>query len=568
MDKTIRCQYKPWLKHYEKGVSKKIEFEKAFLHEFLEKSAGKFPDKTALIFQGYKVTYRELNDMANRFAACLIDFGIDKGDSVAILLPNSIPCVVSYYAILKLGGIVVMNNPMYSDRELNHQFNDAGAKVLITLDLLADRMITLRPETTIKQIVYTSIGDYLPFAKNLLFKFVAKKKKLAADVSPYRNVYRWKEVLNRYSPKLPDVKLSIDDIAMYQYTGGTTGISKGVMLSHSNLSIQVQQIASWFPEFSKSDEIMLGCLPFFHVFGLSAAMNWAIFMGWPNVLVPKPHPAALLETIRKFKPTIVPFVPTMIIGMLNHPDINKTDMTCIKGCFSGSAPIPVEVIRNFENKTGAIVVEGFGLTEASPITHINPFGGSKRKVGSIGLPVPNTKCKIVDLNDSNTEIPAGETGELVIKGPQVMNGYWGKPEETAQTLKDGWLHTGDIAKMDEEGYFYIVDRKKDMIISGGFNVYPRDIEEVFYENPKVQEACCIGIPHLSRGEAAKVFVVLKKGESATAKELIEFCKPRLSRYKLPTEIEFRKELPKTNIGKIARKDLKAEMLKIGLPEER
>ena len=566
MDKEIKCQYKPWLKHYEKGVSEKIEFEEAFLHEFLERSAGKFPDKTALIFQGYKVTYRELNDMANRFAACLIDFGIDKGDSVAILLPNSIPCVVSYYAILKLGGIVVMNNPMYSDRELNHQFNDAGAKVLITLDLLADRMITLRPETTIKQIVYTSIGDYLPFAKNLLFKFVAKKKKLAADVSPYRNVYRWKEVLNRYSPKLPDVKLSIDDIAMYQYTGGTTGISKGVMLSHSNLSIQVQQIASWFPEFSKSDEIMLGCLPFFHVFGLSAAMNWAIFMGWPNVLVPKPHPAALLETIRKFKPTIVPFVPTMIIGMLNHPEINKTDMTCIKGCFSGSAPLPVEVIRNFEDKTGAIVVEGFGLTEASPITHINPFGGSKRKVGSIGLPVPNTKCKIVDLNDSNAEIPAGETGELVIKGPQVMNGYWGKPEETAQTLKNGWLHTGDIVRMDEDGYFYIVDRKKDMIISGGLNVYPRDIEEVFYENPKVQEACCIGIPHPDRGETAKVFVVLKEGESATAKELIEFCKPRMAIYKLPTEIEFRKELTKTNIGKIARKDLKAEMLNIGLPE--
>ena len=558
MDKEIRCHNKPWLKHYEKGVSEEIEFEEAFLHEFLERSAGKFPDKTALIFQGYKITYRELNDMVNQFAACLIDFEIDKGDRVAILLPNSIPCVVSYYAILKIGGIAVMNNPMYSDRELNHQFNDAGAKVLITLDLLANRMITLRPETTIKQIVYTSIGDYLPFAKNLLFKFVAKKKKLAADVSPYRDVYRWKEVLNRYSPKLPDGKLSIDDIAMYQYTGGTTGISKGVMLSHSNLSIQVQQIASWFPEFSKNDEIMLGCLPFFHAFGLSAAMNWAIFMGWPNVLVLKPQPAALLETIRKFKPTIVPFVPTMIIGMLSHPDINKTDMTCIKGCFSGSAPISVEVIKKFEDKTGAIIVEGFGLTEASPITHINPFGGSKRKVGSIGLPVPNTKCKIVDLNDSNTEIPAGETGELVIRGPQVMNGYWGKPEETAQTLKDGWLHTGDIAKMDEEGYFYIIDRKKDMIISGGFNVYPRDIEEVFYENPKVQEACCIGIPHPGRGEAAKVFVVLKEGKSATAKELIEFCKPRIARYKLPTEIEFRKKLPKTNIGKIARKDLKAE----------
>ena len=556
MGKEIRYQDKPWLNQYEKGVSEKIEFEETFLHEFLERSAGKSPDKTALIFQGYKVTYRELNDMANRFAACLIDFGIDKGDSVAILLPNVIPCVVSYYAILKIGGIVVMNNPLYSDRELNYQFNDAGAKALITLDLLADRMINLRPETKIRKIFYTSIGDYLPFPKNLLFKFVAKKKKLAADVNPSKDVYRWKEILNRYSPELPDVKLSIDDIAMYQYTGGTTGISKGVMLSHSNLSTQVQQIASWFPAFNKSNEIMLGCLPFFHVFGLSAAMNWAIFMGWPNVLVPKPRPAPLLKTIRKFRPTIVPLVPTMIISMLNHPDINKTDMTCIKGWFSGSAPLPVEVIKNFEDKTGAIIVEGFGLTEASPITHINPFVADKRKVGSIGLPVPNTKCRIVDLNDSNTEISAGEAGELLIKGPQVMKGYLDKPEETAQTLIDGWLHTGDIAKMDEEGYFYIVDRKKDMIISGGLNVYPRDIEEVFYENSKVQDACCIGIPHPTRGEAAKVFVVLKEGENATAGELIEFCKHRLARYKLPTEIEFRKELPKTNVGKVARKDLK------------
>ncbi len=567
MGKEIRYQDKPWLNHYEKGVSEKIEFEEAFLHKFLERSASKSPDKTALIFQGYNVTYRELNDMVNRFAACLIDSGIDKGDSVAILLPNVIPCVVGYYAILKIGGIAVMNNPMYSDRELNHQLNDAGVKALITLDLLANRMINLRTKTKIRQIFYTSFGDYLPFPKNLLFKLGAKKKKLAADVSPSKDVYRWKDVLNRYSPKLPDVKLSFDDIAMYQYTGGTTGISKGVMLTHSNLSTQVQQIASWFPRFHKTDGIMLGCLPFFHAFGLSASMNWAIFMGWPNVLVPKPQPSLLLETIRKFKPTVVPFVPTMIIGMLNHPDINKTDMTCIKGCFSGSAPLPVEVIKSFEDKTGAIIVEGFGLTEASPITHINPFVGNKRKVGSIGLPMPNTRCRIVDLNDSNTEIPAGEAGELVIKGPQVMKGYLGMHEETAQTLIDGWLYTGDIAKMDEEGYFYIVDRKKDMIISGGLNVYPRNIEEVFYENPKVQEACCIGIPHPTRGEAAKVFVVLKEGESATEKELIEFCKPRIARYKLPTEIEFREELPKTNVGKVAKKDLKAEVMKSVSPKE-
>jgi long-chain acyl-CoA synthetase len=303
---------------------------------------------------------------------------------------------------------------------------------------------------------------------------------------------------------------------------------------------------------------MLGALPFFHVFGLTCAMNNAILMGWGHILVPKPQPEPLLEAIGKFKPTFAPLVPTMYIGMLNHPEINKIDMTSIKGCFSGSAPLPVEVIKDFEEITGAVIVEGFGLTETSPVTHINPFAGGKRKVGSIGIPISDTECRIVDLNDGKTDVPVGETGELLIKGPQIMKGYWNKPEETAETLTDGWLHTGDIAKMDEEGYFYIVDRIKDMIISSGYNVFPRDIDEVFYEHPKVVEACSIGIPHPTRGEVIKVFVVLKEGETVTQEELIEYCKDKLATYKLPAEIEFKKELPKTNVGKILRKDLRAE----------
>ncbi|MDH3568362.1 MAG: AMP-binding protein, partial [Desulfobacteraceae bacterium] len=374
--------------------------------------------------------------------------------------------------------------------------------------------IDLRSKTNIKQIIYTSIGDYLPFPKNLLFPLVAKKKNLAADVKSAENVFKWKTVLKKSSPNPPDVKLSFDDVSMYQYTGGTTGVSKGVMLTHGNLSKQVQQIGAWFPTFN-SNEIMLGALPFFHVFGLTTAMNLAVYLGWGDILVPKPQPEPLLEAIRKFKPTFAPLVPTMYIGILNHPNIDKIDLTSINGCFSGSAPLPVEVIRNFENKTGAVIVEGFGLTESSPVTHINPYAGGKRKVGSIGVPISDTDCRIVDLNDGETEVPVGESGELLVKGPQVMKGYWNKPDETANTLKDGWLYTGDIAKMDEEGYFYIVDRKKDMVISGGYNVYPRDIEEVLYENPMVQEAAVIGIPHPTRGESIKVFVVLKEGKTAT-----------------------------------------------------
>jgi long-chain acyl-CoA synthetase len=301
---------------------------------------------------------------------------------------------------------------------------------------------------------------------------------------------------------------------------------------------------------------MMGALPFFHVFGLTVSMNLAISAGWGNILIPKPQPEPLLENIKKFRPTFAPLVPTMYIGMLDHPDIDKVDLSCIKGCFSGSAPLPVEVIKNFEERTGAIIVEGYGLTESSPVTHVNPFAKDKRKVGSIGIPIPDTECRIVDLDEGKTDMPVGEPGELLIRGPQIMQGYRNRPDETAKTLEDGWLHTGDIATMDEEGYFYIVDRKKDMIISGGYNVYPRDIDEVFFENPKVVEACAVGIPHSTRGEAIKVFVVLKKGETATQEELIKYCDGKLAKYKLPTEIEFRDELPKSNVGKILRKDLR------------
>ena len=552
---------KPWLASYEKGVPEFVEYEDVCLPAFLERSAELFPDRSALNFQGYRIEFRQLKEMVDRFASALSAFGVNRGDRVALLLPNTIPCVAAYYAVLKIGAIVVMNNPLYSDRELDHQFNDSGAKLLVTLDLLGNRMIDLRPKTHIKQIVITSIGDYLPFPKNWLFPLVAKKKKLAADVKPADDVFTWKSVLADHQPNPPAVTLGFEDVAMYQYTGGTTGVSKGVMLTHANLSKNVQQCRAWFPTFKEGAEVMLGALPFFHVFGLTTAMNFAIYMGWEDILVPKPQPEQLLEAIGKYKPTFAPLVPTMYIGILNHANIDRTPLTSIKGCFSGSAPLPVEVIRDFEKRTGAVIVEGYGLTETSPVTHINPFAGGKRKAGSIGLPIPDTECRIVELNDGRTDLPTGETGELMVKGPQVMPGYWNKPDATAETLVDGWLHTGDIAQMDAEGYFYIVDRKKDMIISGGYNVYPRDIEEVFFEHPKVKEATAIGIPHPKRGEAVKVFIVLKEGATATQEEMIAFCHEKLAKYKWPTEVEFRTELPKSNVGKVLKKELRQKMRK-------
>jgi len=334
-----------------------------------------------------------------------------------------------------------------------------------------------------------------------------------------------------------------------------------VMLTHANLSTQVQQLAGWFHALEKGKGRMLGALPFFHAFGLSTAMNLSIYMGWVDILVAKPQPAFLLEAIRRFRPSFLVMVPTMYIGMLNHPDIRKTDMRCVECCVSGSAPFAVDAIHDFEKVTGTFVVEGFGLTETSPVTHINPCSKGARRVGSIGVPVPDTLARIVDLEDGVREMPVGELGELIIKGPQVMKGYRNMPGETAETLRDGWCYTGDIATMDEDGYFYITDHKKEMILSGGYNVYPVDVDEVFYENPKVKEACAIGIPDPRRGENIKVFVVLREGEAASQEEMIEFCRGKLATYKLPTEVDFRDSLPKSETGKILRSELRKEELK-------
>ena len=558
---SIKYEDKPWLKSYIPGVPEKMTYEQLCIPEFLERSAKNFPKTMALNFMGFTMNFRELDDMVNRFAAALTGFGIKKGDSVACILPNIIPCVAAYYGILRIGAIAVMNNPLYSDKELEHQLKDSESKVLITLDLLANRMIDLRPKTGVKQIIVTSIGNYLPFPKSLLFPLVAKKKKLAADVKKAADVYFWKDVIKSSKPTSQRVSLTFDDVAQYQYTGGTTGVSKGVILTHGNLSKNVQQMASWFPKMEKGKEVMLGALPFFHVFGLTASMNYAIHESWGNVLVPKPQPDPLFETFKKFKPSFVPMVPTMYIGLLSHPKIDTLDLSFVTGCFSGSAPLAVEVIKKFEEKTGALICEGFGMTESSPVTHVNPFAKGKPKPGSIGIPIPDTECRIVSIEDLKTDVPAGKSGEMIMRGPQVMKAYKGMPEETKNTLRDGWLHTGDIAQMDEDGYFYIVDRLKDMVISGGYNVYPREIDEVLYTHPKVQEACSIGIPHGTRGEAVKIFVVLKAGETATEKEILDFCKDKLATYKLPQEIEFRTDLPKSAVGKVLRKELRAEELK-------
>jgi long-chain acyl-CoA synthetase len=547
MDKT-------WLKFYHNEVPAEISFEKITLSDALVQTAQRFADKPALLFQGTTISFRELDNLVSRFASALVALGVQPGDKVALLMPNLVQMVVATYGAFRAGAVVVMNNPLYTDRELGHQYNDSDSKFLVSLDLLVPRMINLRQKTGIRKIVSCHIRDFLPFPLKQIFPFVKKRMHLKTPAAT--DVFEFMDLLKKHGPMSDPPKLEWDDTAVLLYTGGTTGVSKGVELTHANLSCNVQQCGSWFPDFELGGEILVGCLPFFHSFGMTAAMNIGIYYGWADVLIPKPEPKPILDAIDKYKATFIPAVPTLYNGMINFPGLKKYSLKSLKGCFSGGAPLPMETLKDFEKLTGAQICEGYGLTEASPVTHVNPYG-AKTKPGTIGVPIPNTDAKLVELDDFNKEITTpGEPGELCLKGPQVMKAYINCPDETAIALRDGWLLTGDIATVDEEGYFSIVDRKKDLIISGGFNIYPRDVDEVLFEHPKVLEACAIGVPDQYSGERIKAYVVLKEGETATALEIIDYCRENLVKYKVPKYVAFVKELPKSEVGKILRKELR------------
>jgi len=556
MSVGLRYQDKFWLKCYEPGVPENIVYEEISLPHILKRRAAELPDSAALIYQGYVLNFRQYDEQVDRFAGFLTSQGVRRGQAVAILLPNCIPCVIAYYAVLRIGAIAVLSNPLYTDPELEYQFNDSEVRTLVTLDLLGNRMIDLRKKTKIRKIVMASLGDHLPFPKNLLFRLFARRKGMSAPGKQAPGVFLWKSCLRGASLSPPAGQYGFQDVAVYQYTGGTTGLPKGVELTHANLSKQVQQCAAWFPKFKKGGEVMLGALPYFHAFGMTTTMNLAVYKGWAQILVPRPQSGSLLEAIRKYRPTFAPLVPAMYVGMVHHPDFGRTDMSCLKGAFSGGAPLSGELLRDFEKKTGVVIVEGYGMTETSPVTLINPFSGGERKPGSVGLPISDTLCRIVDPVEGDTDVPPGEPGELIVRGPQVMKGYKGRPEETAGILRKGWCYTGDIAVMDRDGYVFLVDRKKDLIISGGYNIYPSEIEGVLDSHPKIQESCAVGIPDWKKGEKVKAFVVLKEGETATEQELLDYCRARLALYKLPAALEFRRELPKSNVGKILRRELR------------
>jgi long-chain acyl-CoA synthetase len=538
---------RPWLQYYDPGVPHHIDYPRIPLYQLLDDTAGNFPEVDAVVYGGKRIKYKEMGDWASNLASGLAQIGLKKGDKVAIMLPNCPQYIVAFYAILKIGGVVVNVNPMYVEREMEFQLADAGAGAIVTLRDFLPKLEPIRKRVDLKTIILTDREDGVRAGGTPM-----ESKGRQAGVYEYLDLLRQGK-----SQPPPCVSMAAEEVALLQYTGGTTGFSKGAMLTHFNLVSNVIQCVSWNQESEKGKERMLAVLPFFHVYGMTVAMNESIYLAATIILLSRFQVDDTLEAINTYRPTRFPGVPTMYIAINNHPRVREYDISSIKVCSSGSAPMPQEALRKFEKLTGGKISEGYGLTEASPVTHANPFAG-KRKVGSIGLPRPDTDAKIVDLESGEKDLPPGEEGELCIRGPQVMKGYWNRPEETAKSLRGGWLYTGDIARMDEEGYFYIVDRKKDMIICSGYNVYPREIEEVLYQHPKIQEACILGVPDPYRGETAKAFVVLKEGNRASADEIIAYCQRNMAKYKVPTMIEFRKDLPKSDVGKILRKVLREE----------
>ncbi|MFI8685651.1 long-chain-fatty-acid--CoA ligase [Rossellomorea sp. NPDC077527] len=551
---------KPWLAEYPAEIPKELDLVEKPLQSYLTEAASLYGEKAAIHFMGKEMSYSELYESALKFANYLKTLGINKGDRVAIMLPNTPQSVIAYYGILYAGGVVVQTNPLYMEREIEYQMKDSGAKVILTLDILYPRVSKVMKNTDLEHIVVTAIKDYLPFPKNLIYPFIQKKQYgIVVKVDHSGQNHLFTEIMKTAEPEvIPEEGFDFEnDLALLQYTGGTTGFPKGVMLTHKNLVANASMCDAWLYKCKKGEEKMLGILPFFHVYGMTAVLILSVMQGYKMILLPKFDPETTLKTIQKLKPTLFPGAPTIYIGLLNHPELKNYDLSSIDSCLSGSAPLPVEVQQQFEEVTGGKLVEGYGLTESSPVTHSNFLWDKVRIKGSIGVPWPSTESAVFSL-ETGEPLPPNEIGEIVVRGPQVMKGYWNRPEETEQTLKDGWLLTGDLGYMDEKGYFYVVDRKKDMIIAGGFNIYPREIEEVLYEHPAIQEVVAAGVPDAYRGETVKAYVVLKEGESLTEEELNEYSRKYLAAYKVPRIYEFRKELPKTAVGKILRRTLVEE----------
>ena len=541
-----------WHKNYPPGVPAEIDFDRITMPEALTRSASRFPDKPALVYFGTFITYRELETLVNRFARALLALGVKKGDKVAMILPNIPQFIIAEYAAFRIGAVSVMNNPLYTAHELTHQLKDSDSSVMVTLDLFHPVARKLQEATGAKKAILCGLGDYLPEPLKPLFP--------PADVPAAEGVYHFMDLVGPQPADPVPNQASLEDLGALIYTGGTTGLSKGVMLSHANISFNAQQFRTWYVGFKDGEESMLAIFPFFHAAGWTGLKNTSIYAGWTDILVPRPEPDRILDLLEKFKPSLLPGVSTIFVALLHSERFQKMDLSFVKAYLTGSAPMAVETIKMLKERRNVPLVNVYGLTEITPMGTATPWGGDE-KPGTVGIPLPNTDLKIVDLETGKQEMPNGEAGEICFKGPQVMMGYYKNTEETDKVLIDGWLYTGDIGFMDADGYVTIVDRKKDMILASGFNIYPKEIDELLMTHPKVLEVCTIGIPDAYRGETVKTFVVPRPGETLTAEEVVAFCRQTLAAYKVPKIVEFLEALPKSAVGKILRRELRDLELK-------
>jgi len=549
---------KPWFKFWPENVPKHIEYPAVPLSEILRKTATNHPDQTAMIYFGKGITYHELDQAADRFAAALAALGVKKGDKVAIFLPNIPQFVIAYYGTLRTGAIETAISPLYKEREVEHQLNDSEAETIVLLDVLYPILERVLANTKVKNIIIAGLKDYMPATTAALGSLL--KKIPSHKVEPKPGTYNFKELLSKHDPKPPRVQIDPkEDLAALHYTGGTTGIAKGAMLTHMNLVSNAIMCAEWLRG-KQTEETFLTVLPLFHIYGMTTGMNAPIHLAGKMIMLPRFDVISTLQAIQKNKVTVFCGAPTMYAVLLAHPKINSFNLSSVRFCISGSAPLPPDIQKRWMEVTKGVLVEGYGLTESSPVTHCNPLDPTLKtvKVGSIGLPWLDTDAKIMDMETGEKELSPGQDGELVVQGPQVMKGYWKMTEESKDVLRNGWLYTGDIGKTDKDGYFYITDRKKDLIKYKGYSVYPREIEDVIYEHPAVKLCAVIGKPDPVASELPKAFIVLKEGKTATTDEIKQFVNSKLAPYKAVREVEFRTELPMTLIGKVLRRVLQEE----------